>query len=157
MSRRLQLDMSYESMWSLLDEVPTEDLEAEVKHLADKAQTNARAKGDLEDKNSRISSKISVLNEVVRNRKRAELRKTLKPTEEHNKLMSLVSEDAVRKIIEGYFDDYRYLARELEWKLPNDDLSDEQAESMDELLEELPIIITRKLLTSKDSEAKAEK
>lgn len=146
MSRHFQLDMGYENMWSLLDEVPTDELDSEVERLGKAGQENAKTLSAANERSRTIQRKIHVLNEVSRTRKRAELRKTVEQTDEHTKLMSLLSEDIIRQAVDNYFDDYRWLASELKWKLPNDDLSDGQREKLEQLLEELPMLIIKKLV-----------
>tara|TARA_R110000868_G_scaffold13556_5_gene63073 strand:- start:514 stop:1020 length:507 start_codon:yes stop_codon:yes gene_type:complete len=133
---------------------------SESELLQEKAQyeglrkTVAAEKQKKDSQLSFIQSQISSIEYGLKHHKMAALRK-VKPTSDHIKLLKSMEflggwDGSVSIYAEGKrpFGNSGYMkdvARILGWKLPNDDLSDEQYEQANKLLEELPYALNNLL------------
>lgn len=107
----------------------------------------AKEKQKRNDQLEFIESQISSIDYGINHHKKAKLRK-VKTTSEHIKLLQameflgswngVVSLYAEGKRPFGNSDILKDVARILDWKLPNDELSDEQVDRANMLLDELP-------------------
>ena len=156
--RSYKLDMDYESMWSLVEDLSSEELKEEAERLKNEIYENNKKERELQENGKRKLRKLSVLKEILEERENRVLSKII-PTCEHKKLLKrmffreyknggdyvFIGCDGKRPF--GNSNVYRDVAKILNWKLPNDDLSDEQREKVSQLLKELPFVIN-KILTN---------
>ena len=156
--RNVRFDWGYENMWSLLDEIQIDELVEEKERLNNEINAyNTRIEA-AKDFVSEKSKKMSVLKQIIKRRGDRNLFNIL-PTEEHKKLLKQM--DFVNFENWG---DYVFMwvewkrpfwnsnisndvANILGWELPNDDLSFEQQEKVQQLLRELPFVLNNLLKT----------
>jgi len=134
-------------------ERPEEDLLEEKEQYT--ALLEAREDEDRKKKEEieYISSQISSIEYALNDHKSRRLA-LVKPTEDHIKLLqnmefrglwygATVSIGVDGKRPFGNSCTYSDIARILKWELPNDDLSDEQRQKADKLLDELPFVLNK--------------
>lgn len=150
--RSYRLDMDYTQMWSLVNDLPTEELQEEIERLQKESNTLQLKTKQISSSTQTIESKKSVLKKILKYREDKELQKIV-PTEEHKKLIKMID-------FKKYEDDddyvfigcngkrpfgnsgvYSHIAEILGWELPNDNLSNQQYAKADQLLKELPFVI----------------
>lgn len=139
-NRPLGLKMGYESMWSLLDDVSTDELMTERERLGELSRGLKGKANEISRKLDTISRKSSVLVEVIGNRKWKQTSDNFKLTDQHKTLVKLLyfgRLDTTPQL--GY--SYSELAKKLGWQLPNEDVSDEQREALEHLIYELPLAL----------------
>ena len=145
----MYLDMGYSSMWSLLDKVPTGELKAEIPLLKEKSREINGQLNDLNRKHQRISANLSVLEEVIENRYMTELRDNFKLTDDHRKLVSNIYWHDKNPYHSLRIDD---VVKILEWKKPNDEPSNEQIETAQKLLKEIPMALEEMTTPNKNKD-----
>ena len=156
--RNYKLDMGYESMWSLIEDLSSEELKEEAERLKNEIYENNKKEREFQENKGRKLRKLSVLKEILEEileeRENRVLAKIL-PTNEHKKLLKRMSFKEYKDGGDYVFigcdgkrpfrnsDVYRDVAEILDWKLPNDDLSDEQREKANRLLKEYASLVLR--------------
>jgi hypothetical protein len=137
-TRPLGLRMAYESMWSLLDDISSEDIERELERFKALQTSLHKERSAIDDKLWKIDQRRHVLEETLDNRYRARLRAEFKLTDEHRILVSLIWWDGM---IPKFSFSYEELAQKLGWKLPNEYVSDEQTARLKTLIDEVPLAL----------------
>lgn len=150
--RSYRLDMGYEFMWSLIEDLSSEELKNEAERLKNEISTKNKEQKKIQTTKEEKTRKLDVLNRILEMRESTILAKT-EPNEDHIKLLKqmyfeefknggdLVFIGCEGKRPFGSRNIYMDVAEILEWKLPNDDLSDGQRKQADQLLKELPFVI----------------
>jgi hypothetical protein len=141
--RKYQLDMNYPSMWSILDDVSDKEIEEEKKIIGEKMVEINKQYIKYRDEYQNLAAKANVLEQTLSERKRVKTAEKLEITEDHLKLLKYSGISQWKGHDELYFPDYKQVAEILEWKLPNDDLSDDQYEEAKKLIYEMPFVINK--------------
>jgi uncharacterized coiled-coil DUF342 family protein len=136
--RNIRLDMGYESMWSLVDEVTDLELREERMKLNNEIRERNKKISELNTEQHTRERKVEALTEILKDRKRIYTATNLIITDDHRKLLSKI--DFTANDFKTYFR-YHEIAQILGWKLPNEDLSIEQREKAEQLIYELPFVL----------------
>lgn len=131
--------MSYESMWSLLDDVSSEDIKMEADELSTKIKEYRKKREEIEKILGNITHKLSVLDKILSNRRTKEIRDNFRLTDEHRVLLSKMKFDKEKNYIP--YNNYEEIAKILGWQIPNEYVSYSQSERISRLFEELPLAL----------------
>lgn len=139
-NRPLGLRMGYESMWSLLDNVSTIDINNEIIRFKEELKKRYQDIRERQNIIDTINSKMSVLEKVSQERYKKTLIQEFKLTDEHIKLIRSYnfSNFDIVPYISGSYED---LAKLLSWELPNEYVSKEQEIKLKKLIDELPLAL----------------
>ncbi len=165
--------MSYSMYLSVLYDKSMDELEAlKKKHEDSKAKAENILKEskvrELTEKVTDDSRSIKEIESVIEDKKFDELKRTLTVTDEHRKLLAAMEFEHYKdggdyvfmgvngKRPFGNSSIYSDIAQTLSWKLPNDDLSDEQYERAKQLIVELPIALNKILREATNSAGQEE-
>lgn len=141
--RPYQLDMSYDSMWGLLDEVSTDDLIIEVEHLGKDLKAIRAEITSKEYSLQRKSAKRDTLESIIKRRKREELARGFTPTEDHKIILSSIDWECTRPLNPSPVD----VCEWLNLVKPNDSYSNGQIQYAEKLIEGLPFAVSYLLTT----------
>ena len=142
--RNYKLDMGYESMWSLLDDVSNEEIISEEKLITEELSTINKKISALQSNLLNKNRKLIVLSSILEERERIYLIKNLIVTDEHKKLLAEIDFLCNKDI----YIEIRDVAKILNWELPNDDLSNEQYATAERLIKELPFALNKIIKTN---------
>lgn len=143
--RPYQLDMAYESMWSLVDDVSTDDLIIETGHLSKDMKIIRAEITAKEYLLQRKSWKRDTLESIIRDRKRVELAHGFIPTEDHKTILSHIDWECTYPLNPSPVD----VCEWLNLVKPNNSYSDEQIRYAEKLIEGLPFALSYLLNATK--------
>lgn len=136
--RNIYLDTNYNSCWSLLDDVSTEELKGEIPLLTKKKFEQNKTIQRLHNELEVTRAKLRTVSEVLDRRDKAQLIKEFKLSDEHRSLIKEIYWEIENPYNSLNIED---VIRILGWQKPNDEPSDEQVEEAAKLLKEIPMAL----------------